>query len=350
MMNMKQIRTIILLLALFMLPLATMANEGGKEEKLDIPETVLEHLSDAYEWHIASYEGRSLSIPLPIIVRSGATGEWFVGTEHSLPAPFFFDATHHGKIYEKMPDGTTERPLDLSITKVVLQIWIAVVVLIAIFTCCARWYRRHDTLSEAPKGFVGAMELIVMTIHDDVVKSSIGEKEYKRFAPYLLSAFFFILTCNLVGLVPFFPGGVNVTGNINITLFLAVCTMLAINLFGNKEYWKDILWPNVPIFLKAIPLMPIIEIFGVFTKPFALMIRLFANMMAGHAVILSFTCVIFLGWTMGVGFGIGLNIFSVLMLLFMNCLELLVAFVQAYVFTLLSAVFIGLAHKEEEAE
>ena len=350
MMNMKQIRTIILLLALVMLPLATMANEGGKEEKLDIPETVLEHLSDAYEWHIASYEGRSLSIPLPIIVRSGATGEWFVGTEHSLPAPFFFDATHHGKIYEKMPDGTTERPLDLSITKVVLQIWIAVVVLIVIFTCCARWYRRHDALSEAPKGFVGAMELIVMTIHDDVVKSSIGEKEYKRFAPYLLSAFFFILTCNLVGLVPFFPGGVNVTGNINITLFLAVCTMLAINLFGNKEYWKDILWPNVPIFLKAIPLMPIIEIFGVFTKPFALMIRLFANMMAGHAVILSFTCVIFLGWTMGVGFGIGLNIFSVLMLLFMNCLELLVAFVQAYVFTLLSAVFIGLAHKEEEAE
>lgn len=347
---MKQIRTIILLLALVMLPLATMANEGGKEEKLDIPETVLEHLSDAYEWHIASYEGRSLSIPLPIIVRSGATGEWFVGTEHSLPAPFFFDATHHGKIYEKMPDGTTERPLDLSITKVVLQIWIAVVVLIVIFTCCARWYLRHDTLSEAPKGFVGAMELIVMTIHDDVVKSSIGEKEYKRFAPYLLSAFFFILTCNLVGLVPFFPGGVNVTGNINITLFLAVCTMLAINLFGNKEYWKDILWPNVPIFLKAIPLMPIIEIFGVFTKPFALMIRLFANMMAGHAVILSFTCVIFLGWTMGVGFGIGLNIFSVLMLLFMNCLELLVAFVQAYVFTLLSAVFIGLAHKEEEAE
>lgn len=350
MMNMKQIRTIILLLALVMLPLATMANEGGKEEKLDIPETVLEHLSDAYEWHIASYEGRSLSILLPIIVRSGATGEWFVGTEHSLPAPFFFDATHHGKIYEKMPDGTTERPLDLSITKVVLQIWIAVVVLIVIFTCSARWYRRHDTLSEAPKGFVGAMELIVMTIHDDVVKSSIGEKEYKRFAPYLLSAFFFILTCNLVGLVPFFPGGVNVTGNINITLFLAVCTMLAINLFGNKEYWKDILWPNVPIFLKAIPLMPIIEIFGVFTKPFALMIRLFANMMAGHAVILSFTCVIFLGWTMGVGFGIGLNIFSVLMLLFMNCLELLVAFVQAYVFTLLSAVFIGLAHKEEEAE
>ena len=153
---------------------------------------------------------------------------------------------------------------------------------------------------------------------------------------------------NLIGLLPVFPGGSNVTGNINVTLFLAVCTMLAINLFGNKEYWKEIFWPEVPLFLKAypVPIMPVIELFGVFTKPFALMIRLFANMMAGHAVMLSFTCVIFLGWSMGAVFGVGLNIFSVLMLLFMNCLELLVAFVQAYVFTMLSAVFIGLAHKE----
>ena len=155
----------------------------------------------------------------------------------------------------------------------------------------------------------------------------------------------------LIGLIPVFPGGANVTGNINVTLFLALCTMIVINLFGNKEYWKDIFWPHVPVFLKVpIPLMPVIELFGVFTKPFALMIRLFANMMAGHAVILSFTCVIFLGWSIGVGYGIGLNAFSIIMLLFMNCLELLVAFVQAYVFTLLSAVFIGLAHKEEGAE
>ena len=147
-----------------------------------------------------------------------------------------------------------------------------------------------------------------------------------------------------------FPGGANGTGNINMTLFLAVCTMIAINLFGNKEYWKEIFWPEVPLFLKAypVPVMPVIELFGVFTKPFALMIRLFANMMAGHAVILSFTCVIFLGWSMGVGFGLGLNSFSIIMLLFMNCLELLVAFVQAYVFTMLSAVFIGLAHKEHQ--
>ena len=238
----------------------------------------------------------------------------------------------------------------MSITKGVLQIWIAVAVLLAIFLPCARWYKRHDDRSEAPGGFVGAMEVLVMTIHDDVVKSSIGEAQYRKFAPYLLTTFFFILVCNLIGLVPVFPGGTNVTGNINITFFLAICTMIAINLWGNKEYWKDIFWPKVPLFLKVIPLMPVIELFGVFTKPFALMIRLFANMMAGHAVILSCTCVICLGWSLGVGYGLGLNLFSIVMLLFMNCLELLVAVVQAYVFTLLSAVFIGLAHKEAEAE
>lgn len=346
---MKQLKILILLLVVALLPLQTKAAES-KESQLNISEIVLEHLSDAYEWHIASYNGKSLSIPLPIIVRSSQTGEWTFCSEKTLPKNYFFDEKHHGKIYEKMSDGTTKRPVDLSITKGVLQIWIAVAVLLAIFLPCARWYKRHDDRSQAPGGFVGAMEVLVMTIHDDVVKSSIGEAQYRKFAPYLLTTFFFILVCNLIGLVPVFPGGTNVTGNINITFFLAICTMIAINLWGNKEYWKDIFWPKVPLFLKVIPLMPVIELFGVFTKPFALMIRLFANMMAGHAVILSFTCVIFLGWSMGVGYGLGLNLFSIVMLLFMNCLELLVAVVQAYVFTLLSAVFIGLAHKEAEAE
>jgi len=247
-----------------------------------------------------------------------------------------------------MADGTTERPLDLSITRNVLQIWIVVALLLIVFLSCARWYKKRDKTSEAPKGFVGAVEMLVMMINDDVIKSSIGEKHYKKYAPYLLTVFFFIFFTNMLGLIPIFPGGSNVTGNINITFFLAVCTFLAVNLFGNREYWKEIFWPDVPIFLKAIPIMPAIELFGVFTKPFALMIRLFANMMAGHAMILAFTCVIFLGWTLGPAMGTGLNIFSAIMLLFMNALELLVAFVQAYVFTMLSAVFIGLAHKEHE--
>ncbi|MCI5912957.1 MAG: F0F1 ATP synthase subunit A [Prevotella sp.] len=347
---MKQLRTIILVLLAVLSSVQINASET-EGEKINIPEIVLEHLSDSYEWHIASYEGKHISIPLPIIVRSSSTGEWYVCTAHSLPEQFFFDETHHGKIYEKLPDGTRERPLDLSITKTVTQIWIVVIVLIAIFLSCAKWYKTRDEKSEAPGGFVGMIEMFVMTIHDDLIKPSVGENHYKPYAPYLLTVFFFIFTTNIIGLIPIFPGGANVTGNINITLFLAVCTMLAINLFGNKEYWKEIFWPEVPLFLKAYPapVMPLIELFGVFTKPFALMIRLFANMMAGHAVILSFTCVIFLGWSMGVGYGLGLNIFSIIMLLFMNCLEVLVAFVQAYVFTMLSAVFIGLAHKEHEA-
>jgi len=349
---MKQLRSLFLLLLFALLPLAAGAQEKGGGEKLDIPEIVLEHLSDSYEWHIATFGGKSVSIPLPIIVRSSETGQWTFCTAGRLPHNFFFDEQHHGKIYERMADGTTERPLDLSFTKTVAQIWIVVIVLIVVFLSCAKWYKKRDEKSAAPSGFVGMMEMLVMAIYDDVVKASIGEKHFKPYAPYLLTVFFFIFTTNLLGLLPIFPGGANVTGNINITFFLAFCSMVAINLFGNKEYWKDIFWPNVPLFLKAypVPLMPVIEFFGVFTKPFALMVRLFANMMAGHAIILSFTCVIFLGWSMGVGYGMGLNFISVIMMLFMNCLEVLVAFIQAYVFTLLSAVFIGLAHKEEEAE
>ena len=349
---MKQLRSLFLLMLFALLPFAASAQDKSEGAKLDIPEIVLEHLSDSYEWHIATFGDKSLSIPLPIIVRSSETGQWTFCTAESLPKKSFFDEEHHGKIYERMADGSTTRPLDLSFTKTVAQIWIVVIILIVVFLSCARWYKKRDEQSDAPGGFVGMMEMLVMAIYDDVVKASIGEKHFKPYAPYLLTVFFFIFTTNLLGLLPIFPGGANVTGNINITFFLAFCSMVAINLFGNKEYWKDIFWPKVPLFLKAypVPLMPVIEFFGVFTKPFALMVRLFANMMAGHAIILSFTCVIFLGWSMGVGYGLGLNFISVIMMLFMNCLEVLVAFIQAYVFTLLSAVFIGLAHKEEEAE
>lgn len=348
---MKRIKfVILLLLALLPLQMSASEHEAG-EEGINIPEIVLEHLADAYEWHIAG----DVAIYLPVIVRSEATGEWITCSssvieeaqhEGKLYKNLFFDEEHHGKIYERLADGLAVRPIDLSLTKSVCQIWIVVFVLLAVFLSCARWYKKRDEKSEAPKGFVGAIEMLVMYINDDVIKACVGEKHYRKFAPYLLTVFFFILVTNLLGLLPIFPGGANVTGNINVTFFFAFCTMLMVNIFGNKEYWKEIFWPEVPLFLKAYPapLIPVIEVVGIFTKPFALMVRLFANMMAGHAIILSFTCVIFLGWTMGVGMGTGLNIFSAVMLLFMNCVEVLVAFVQAYVFTLLSAVFIGLAH------
>lgn len=346
----------LLLCLTFLLAVGTPVS-ANESEGVDVKEIVLGHMSDAYEWHITTLGDKHLSIPLPVIVRSETTGEWHVFSSSRIEEAaeeghdylgFFFNEEKNGKIYERLADGSTVRPWDISITKSVVQIWIVVFVMLAIFLSCARWYKKHDATKDAPRGFVGMVEMLVMTINDDLIKDSIGEKHYRPYAPYLLTAFFFILITNLFGLLPIFPGGANVTGNINITFFLALCTMLAINLFGNKEYWKDIFWPDVPIFLKAIPLMPVIEIFSVFTKPFALMVRLFANMMAGHAMILSFTCVIFLGWTLGTGMGAGLNAFSIIMLLFFNALELLVAFVQAYVFTMLSAVFIGLAHKEHE--
>ena len=353
-MNNKLLRFCIVFLASM---LSFSGNAFASSGELDVKELVLGHLGDAYEWHFFATENTEGVIPLPCIVRDENTHEWkcFLSSRiheaneegHADYEGFYFNEEKNGKIYQRLADGTSVRPLDFSITKYVSQIFLASIILVVAFLCSARWYRKHDATKDAPGGFVGMMESLVMFLVNDLIKSCIGEKHYRPFVPYLLTVFFFILVSNLLGLV---PGGANVTGNINITFFLAICTMIAINLWGNKEYWKDIFWPKVPLFLKVIPLMPVIELFGVFTKPFALMIRLFANMMAGHAVILSFTCVIFLGWSMGVGYGLGLNLFSIVMLLFMNCLELLVAVVQAYVFTLLSAVFIGLAHKEAEAE
>ena len=357
---MKKIAHIRLLLLAMTFPLQASASEK-EGNGVDVKEIVLGHMADAYEWHITTVGGKSIAIPLLVMVKSEQTGEWLVCSSSVLEEAahegkdykgFYFNEEKNGKIYERLADGTSVRPLDLSITKSVAQIWIVVFILLAVFLTSARWYKKHDVKTEAPKGFVGMVEMLVMTINDDLIKSSIGEKHYRRYAPYLLTCFFFIFVTNLLGLLPIFPGGANVTGNINITFFLALCTMLAINLFGNKEYWKEIFWPDVPMFLKAYPvaIMPMIELFGVFTKPFALMVRLFANMMAGHAIILSFTAIIFIGWQLNAFLGSGLTVLSFVMILFMNCLEFLVAFIQAYVFTMLSAVFIGLSLPEHHHE
>ena len=192
------------------------------------------------------------------------------------------------------------------------------------------------------------IEALVVMINDEVIKGCIGE-DYRRYAPYLLTAFFFVLVNNLMGILPIFPGGANVTGNIAITLVLALCSFLFTNIYGTKAYWKDIFWPKVPLWLKVpVPLMPMIELFGIFTKPFALMIRLFANIMAGHAAILSLVAIIFITVKAGPVINGSMTVISVLFGIFMDLLELLVAFIQAYVFTMLSAVFIGLSRIKEE--
>lgn len=357
---MKQIKSyfrVLLVAALSLLPLTTTSAQAKAEKSntIDVKEIILGHMSDAYNWHIVTFGHTHVTIPLPVIVRSETSG-WHVFSsarlaEGSTYQNFYIDNQRNGKIYEKLADGTTVRPLDISITKDVVEIWIVVGLMLAIFLSSARWYKRQPKHSAAPKGFVGLVEMFVMSIVDDVIKPSIGEAHYRPYTPYLLTAFFFIFITNLLGLIPIFPGGANVTGNIMITFFLAMCTFIAINLFGNKAYWKDIFWPEVPTFLKVpIPLMPVIEFFGVFTKPFALMVRLFANMVGGHATILALTCVIFITCQIGVAIGASLSLVSFLLMIFMNALELLVAFIQAYVFTMLSAVFIGLAHPASEKE
>lgn len=322
-------------------------------EEIDMTENVLGHLSDSYEWHICTINGHHISVPLLVIVKSQRDNKWhlfsssrFHDSEDGVYEGFYIDRARQGKVYEK---GIDERPLDFSFTRDALQIWLNAILLIVVFLTASRWYKRHNNKTTAPKGFVGMLEVLTMAINDDVIKASIGEKNYKPYAPYLLTIFFFILTCNLVGLIPIFPAGSNITGNISVTFLLAFMTLIVINVFGNKVYWKEILWPDVPMMMKfPIPLMPFIELFSIFTKPFALMIRLFANMFGGHAVIISLTCIIFITWQISAGLGASMSAVSFILVLFMNLLELLVAFIQAYVFTILSAVFIGLAHQEHE--
>ena len=338
-----------------LLPAVLMAQGADDEGDLDIQEYLFGHVGDAYEWHVTTVNGHPVSIPLPVIVHSKTSGWHCFSSRHLEEGEhegFYISSSekYAGKIVERDASGAEVRPLDLSITKNVLGLMVNSLVLVLLVLLAARWYRRHDAVEEAPKGFAGLMEMMVTMVEDDIIKTCVG-KDYKRYSPYLLTAFFFIFVNNLMGIVPFFPGGANVTGNIAVTLVLAVCTFLAINLGGNKHYWKDILWPDVPTWLKVpLPLMPLIEIVGMFTKPFSLMVRLFANILAGHCMILGVIAVIFLTAKMGVGLNAGMSVVAILLGVFMDLLELLVAFLQAYVFTMLSAVFIGMSRQEPETE
>lgn len=350
--SIKYLCTLALFFVTFFAAQAAHSEASEAQPKIDVKEIVLGHMSDAYEWHITTWNGHHISIPLPVIVK-GETSGWqmfssarFHDSADGTYNGFYLNEEQNGKIYEHTAVGDV-RPLDFSITKNVVQIWIVVILMAFIFIGSARWYKGRKPGDKAPGGFVGLVEMFVMSINDDLIRPSVGEKHYRQYAPFLLTAFFFIFITNLLGLLPIFPGGANITGNINITFVLAICTMILVNLFGNKEYWKEILWPPVPTWLKCpVPMMPVIELFGIFTKPFALMVRLFANMMGGHAIILSLSCVIFITCQLGAVIGTPLTLVSFVMMIFMNCLELLVAFIQAYVFTMLSAVFIGLAHPE----
>ena len=323
-------------------------------KKFDPGEFIMGHIADAYEWHIFTVGEKHVSLYLPVIVYSKEKGLKIFSSSkfhhgHKSYQGFKIDqektSPNKGKIIEVLSDGSIKRPIDLSITKNVLALFFSVSLMLWIFISVANAYKKNQ--GKAPKGMQSFFEPIIIFIRDDVAKASI-QKDPEKYMPYLLSIFFFIFINNLLGLVPIIPGGANLTGNITITMALALFTFAITTFKGNKAYWTHMVnTPGVPWWLKIpVPLMPVVEIMGMFTKPFVLMVRLFANISAGHIIALGFYSLIFIFGEKNIFAGYGISVISILFTIFMMMLELLVAFIQAYVFTLLSALYFGMATEE----
>lgn len=324
-----------------------------KSKKFNPGKFLFEHIADAHEWHIFTYNEKHYSIPLPVILISKNNGivTFMSGKLHHggySKNGFTYEIEHEGEkegqIVEISNDGSKNYPFDISITKNIASLFFSITVLLIVFLSVAKAYKRNR--GKAPKGIQSVIEPIILFVRDEIAKPSIGHK-YERFTPYLLTIFFFIWFNNMLGLIPIPPGGANLTGNIAVTGVLALFTMIITNFSANKNYWKHIFnTPGVPLWLKIPPVMPFIELIGVFTKPFVLMVRLFANITAGHLITLGFLSLIFVFGEMSPVSGIAISPVSLLFLLFMMFLELLVAFIQAFVFTFLSALYIGMAVEE----
>ena len=348
--NIKHIIKLLLFVILFCF--LNIPAHAEEKEELSIKELIFEHLGDSYKWHFFSYDEKDFSLYLPVIVRS-ESGEWHIFSSSRLEKGASYEGfhiAHEGdykhKIVEKTGTGSEIRPIDLSITKNVLAMFVSIIIMLACILPLARWYK--DGRIKPVGGLPGMVEVVILNIQDDVIKPCIGEG-YERYSPFLLTAFFFILINNFMGLIPLFPFGANVTGNISITFFLAFITFLLININGNKHYWREIFWPEVPIWLKLpVPMMPIMELWGVLMKPAALMVRLFANIMAGHSMLLGLTCLIFISASMGAAANTGMSFVAILFSVFISFIEILVSLIQAYVFILLSAVFIGTSRYKAE--
>jgi len=347
---MRKSRNYIVLLSIvcFFSLSSVFASETENTKEIDTKAIIFEHVQDAYEWHIITIGEHNVSIPLPVIVKSETRG-WFLFSSsklaHGQTYEGFYLSPENGKVVEQQADGSVVRPFDLSFTKNACSIFLSCALILTIFLSLANSYRIKPM--QGRKGFMGSIEMLFLFVYDEVIKPIVG-KEYRKFAPYLLTVFFFIFINNLLGLIPIFPGGANVTGNIAITMVLAVITFLITNIYGTKEYWKEIFWPEVPNWLKVpVPLMPLIEIIGILTKPFALMVRLFANMLAGHMIVLVLVSLIFIfTLLMGIVAGGVVAVVAVLFSVFMILIDVLVCLIQAYVFTILSAIFISMARVE----
>lgn len=345
--------TKILVFIFLCLPFLATAGNGKEEDKgFDPSEMINHHIGDAHSFHILDWKGHSYAMPLPVILYTEKGLVTFMSSEfnHDNEGKVMVEkkgmkfVSVHENIYqlksgeeaitfdkENHPTNVI-RPLDFSITKHVFSMMFSATLLLLLFVSVGKSYKKNK---KAPKGLAGFLEPLVTFVRDDIAIPNIGEHKYARYMPYLLTVFFFIWLNNLIGLVPFFPGSSNLTGNIVFTGVLALITFLITTFSGNKNYWSHILKPPVPVALY--PIMIPVEIIGMITKPFALMIRLFANITAGHIIILSLVSLIFIFKTMAVA------PISGIFVLFMSVLELLVAALQAYVFTLLSALFIGQA-------
>lgn len=331
-------------------------NHAAEEsEKFNPVPVIMHHIADAHEWHLFG----DVSVPLPVILWTDNGLVTFMSSEfhhnddgtHVVEKNGLKFVKNHEKIYQ-LNQGENEaqfdeehhitnavKPLDFSITKNVFAMLVSVLIIVLVFFKVAGFYKKNP--NKAPKGIASFMEPLIIFVRDEIALVNIGEKKHMKFVPFLLTAFFFIWFNNLLGLIPWMPGGANVTGNIAVTLVLAMFTLLVTNINGNKEYWGHIFWmPGAPVLVK-IMLAPI-ELVGILTKPFALMVRLFANITAGHIIVLSLISLIFIFKNAG------MSVVSVPFTLFISVLELLVAFLQAYVFTMLSALFIGTAVAEHE--
>jgi F-type H+-transporting ATPase subunit a len=320
------------------------SHEAGQTtpEKFDAAEVIIEHIKDGHEFHFATFGHTHVTIPLPVILYSPQRGlDVFMSSRfHHGEETYKGYRLEHGKVVPVNAQGAHDESvtvLDLSLTRNVVQMILALILLVWIMTSIAGRYRKGQGTRTAPSGLQNAIEPVITFVRDEVAKPNLGRK-YEKYLPYLLTVFFFILINNLFGLL---PGSANVTGNVAFTVVMGLISFVVILFSTNKHFWAHIFWPPVPHGVKPI-LIPV-EILGVFTKPFALIVRLFANMVAGHIIILSFISLIFIFGAMNKGIGWGFSPVSILFTVFIYLIEILVAFIQAFIFTNLTAVFIGQA-------
>jgi F-type H+-transporting ATPase subunit a len=352
-------RKLLIVLTALSLSLNSFASDeehhGTGDRELDVKEVIIGHIINDYSWHLfTTPSGEHVSIPLPVILYSERTGfHFFLSNKfhHGHSSYNGFEIAHEGpqagRIVEIDEQGKPYEGglIDLSMTKVVIGLFVTMFFMLFVFLKAGKIARRGS--DKAPKGVLSFVEPLILFVRDDIAASAIG-KNYKRFMPYLLTVFFFIFFTNLFGLIPIPPFGANVTGNISVTASLALVTFFITTFSGNKNYWTHIVnTPGVPWWLKfPLPLMPFVEVIGVFTKPIILAIRLFANMTAGHIVMLAFITLIFIFGAISPAIGLAVSPISVLFAVFMILLDILVSFIQAFVFTLLSAIYFGMAVEE----